>query len=141
MSDNGRAPGRMHDTLLPIPDAEYPAFYPIGIKASCVYSGPSRTAQSPQVQAMVTVEIWVRSWWWSGPIAANRQPSAIEGCDMSLPDAVRDISAAEASESIAVWPDQSVTVPVRPLPTENSESEMLNLNLAYFTESLLATST
>ena len=35
-SDNGRAPGRMLDTLLPIPDAEYPAFYPIGIKASCV---------------------------------------------------------------------------------------------------------
>jgi hypothetical protein len=26
----------MFDTLLPIPDAEYPAFYPIGIKASCV---------------------------------------------------------------------------------------------------------
>jgi hypothetical protein len=35
--DNCRAPGRMLDTLLPIPDAEYPAFYPIGIKASCVY--------------------------------------------------------------------------------------------------------
>jgi hypothetical protein len=31
-----RAPGRMLDTLLPFPDAEYPAFYPIGIKASCV---------------------------------------------------------------------------------------------------------
>jgi hypothetical protein len=27
----------MFDTLLPIPDAEYPAFYPIGIKASCVW--------------------------------------------------------------------------------------------------------
>ena len=27
-SDNGRAPGRMFDTLLPIPDAEYPAFLP-----------------------------------------------------------------------------------------------------------------
>ena len=27
----------MLDTLLPIPDAEYPAFYPIGIKASCVW--------------------------------------------------------------------------------------------------------
>jgi hypothetical protein len=40
--------GRMFDTLLPIPDAEYPAFYPIGIKASCVcilhYTGkPKKT--------------------------------------------------------------------------------------------------
>jgi hypothetical protein len=26
----------MFDTLLPIPDEEYPAFYPIGIKVSCV---------------------------------------------------------------------------------------------------------
>jgi hypothetical protein len=26
----------MLDTLLPIPNAKYPAFYPIGIKASCV---------------------------------------------------------------------------------------------------------
>jgi hypothetical protein len=34
-SDNGRAPGQMLDTLLPIPNAEYPAFYLIGIKASC----------------------------------------------------------------------------------------------------------
>ena len=36
MSNNCSAPGRMLDTLLPIPNAEYPAFYPIGIKASCV---------------------------------------------------------------------------------------------------------
>jgi hypothetical protein len=35
-SDNGRAPGRMFGTLLPIPDAEYLAFYPIDIKVSCV---------------------------------------------------------------------------------------------------------
>jgi hypothetical protein len=35
-SINGSTPGRMIDNLLPIPDAEYPAFYPIGIKASCV---------------------------------------------------------------------------------------------------------
>ncbi len=33
---DGRAPGRMLDTRLPTPDAEYPALYPIGIKASCV---------------------------------------------------------------------------------------------------------
>jgi hypothetical protein len=32
----GRVPGRMLGTLLPIPEAEYPASYPIGIKASCV---------------------------------------------------------------------------------------------------------
>jgi hypothetical protein len=36
MSDNGRSPGRMYDTLLPIPDAEYLSFYPFGIKSSCV---------------------------------------------------------------------------------------------------------
>jgi hypothetical protein len=37
-SDNGRAPGQKQrlDTLLPIPDTEYSAFYPIGSKASCV---------------------------------------------------------------------------------------------------------
>jgi hypothetical protein len=35
-SDNCRAPGQMLDTLLPIPNAEYPAFYPIGFKANCV---------------------------------------------------------------------------------------------------------
>jgi hypothetical protein len=36
MSDNGRAPGRMLDTLLPFPDAAYSAFCPIVVEASCV---------------------------------------------------------------------------------------------------------
>jgi hypothetical protein len=36
-SDDGLAPGRRLDTLLPISDAEYPAFYPIDIEASCVF--------------------------------------------------------------------------------------------------------
>jgi hypothetical protein len=31
-SDNCRAPGRTLDTLLPISDAEYPAFYPMALK-------------------------------------------------------------------------------------------------------------
>jgi hypothetical protein len=68
------------------------------------------------------------------PPTANRPPTKGVICPCQ---AVRDISAAEASESIPVWSNQSVTVPVRPLPTENCGSELLNLNLAYFTESFL----
>jgi hypothetical protein len=39
--DNCRAPGRILDTLLPISNAEYPAFYPLGIKTSFVWQSDS----------------------------------------------------------------------------------------------------
>jgi hypothetical protein len=42
------APRRNGACLLPIPDAEHPAFYPIGIKASCVWSMPGIRQRHPR---------------------------------------------------------------------------------------------
>ncbi len=45
-SNNCSAPGQMFDNLLPIPDAEYHAFYPIGIRYLI-----HDTSQHPKLQA------------------------------------------------------------------------------------------
>ena len=80
-SDNGRAPGRMLDTLLPIPDAEYPAFYPIGIKARCVCRGggggggsdapPAATAMTTPTHGSTRAPPWTRPL----PTRTRRQPT------------------------------------------------------------------
>jgi hypothetical protein len=52
MSDICRAPGRMLDTLLPIPDAKYPAFYsPAGPLAALACHGSVDMCHVPNCTA------------------------------------------------------------------------------------------
>jgi hypothetical protein len=77
-SDNGRAPGRMFDTLLPfraISDAEYPAFYPIGIKASCVCAphAPCRRRRST-TRTLLPPQGWAQT---QNPALARAKPEGL----------------------------------------------------------------